>query len=110
MEYCLCLDKKDIITSRLGNNIQVRPNEMFSISFTPAALEELIQDYKDMQAAEAKPAGGCCGGGACSLPVKTYDGPPIEITPRIESRAIKIDFSDEQIMGALSGVAAPDDK
>lgn len=40
------LEKDDIKTSNLGNNIIVQCKNNIDLVFTPEALEELINDYK----------------------------------------------------------------
>jgi hypothetical protein len=52
METFIKLDKKDINTRRLGNNIEIKVDEKFSLIFTPEALEELINDYSNISETE----------------------------------------------------------
>jgi hypothetical protein len=45
METIIKINKDDILTSRIGNNIKVQVDEKLSIVFTPDALDELFSDY-----------------------------------------------------------------
>ena len=43
------VEKKDINTSMIGSNIELRLNENIAIVFSPEALEELINDYGNLK-------------------------------------------------------------
>jgi hypothetical protein len=46
-KFIIVIDKKDIKTSRFGNNISEKC-EGIELVFTPEALEELIGDYRSI--------------------------------------------------------------
>jgi len=43
------IDKEDINTSLLGQNVELKLNENISIIFSPEALDELINDYGNLK-------------------------------------------------------------
>jgi len=47
MKYILKVEKEDIKTAKLGNNIIVQCDNI-DIIFTPEAIEELINDYNNI--------------------------------------------------------------
>lgn len=42
------VEKDDVNTSKLGNNIMVQCNDNIDLIFTPEALQELIGDYNNI--------------------------------------------------------------
>ena len=42
------VEKDDVKTSKLGNNIMVQCDNNIDLIFTPEALEELINDYNNI--------------------------------------------------------------
>lgn len=50
MKTIIKVEKDDIITSRIGCNVEVQVDEKFSIVFSPEALDELVKDYTEIKA------------------------------------------------------------
>jgi hypothetical protein len=46
-QFLLKIEKEDIVTSKMGNNIMVRCSNI-DLIFTPEALQELINDYNNI--------------------------------------------------------------
>ena len=46
------IEKDDVITSKLGNNIQIKCDNNIDIVFSPEALEELLNDYYSIKLEE----------------------------------------------------------
>jgi hypothetical protein len=42
------VEKEDVKTSKLGNNIMVQCDNNIDLIFTPEALQELINDYNNI--------------------------------------------------------------
>jgi hypothetical protein len=42
------VEKEDVKTSKLGNNIMVQCDNNIDLIFTPEALQELIDDYNNI--------------------------------------------------------------
>lgn len=49
------VEKDDVKTSKLGNNIMVQCDNNIDLIFTPEALEELINDYNNIVSDEKPP-------------------------------------------------------
>ena len=49
------VEKDDVKTSKLGNNIMVQCDNNIDLIFTPEALEELINDYNNIVSDEKSP-------------------------------------------------------
>jgi hypothetical protein len=49
MNTIIKIEKEDIVTSRLGMNVQVQISPNTSLVFTSEAMEELISDYKEVK-------------------------------------------------------------
>lgn len=49
IKVILKVEKMDIVTTKLGNNIQVELSDTLSLIFTTEALEELIKDYESIK-------------------------------------------------------------
>ena len=45
METIIKIEREDILTSRIGNNVKVQIDEKISLIFTPEAIDELYADY-----------------------------------------------------------------
>ena len=43
------IEKEDIKTTLLGNNVELQIDEKFIIVFSPEAIEELINDYGNLK-------------------------------------------------------------
>jgi len=50
MKQIFCITKTDITTYKVGNNFEVGPEGTnFGFNFTPEALKELLEDYREVQ-------------------------------------------------------------
>jgi len=49
MKTIIKIEKEDIITSRMGCNVEVQIDEKTSLIFTPEALDELSKDYLEIK-------------------------------------------------------------
>ena len=49
MRTIIKIEKEDIVTSRIGYNVEVQIDEKTSLIFTPAALDELFEDYLEIK-------------------------------------------------------------
>lgn len=54
----ICITKDDIVTSKIGNHIEVKVSAGLFINFTPEAMEELIKDYEELKKANVESAKG----------------------------------------------------
>ena len=49
MRTIIKIEKEDIVTSRMGCNVEVQIDEKTSLIFTPEALDELSNDYSEIK-------------------------------------------------------------
>ena len=77
--FTIKIEKEDIKTSEIGNNIMVSCENNISIVFSREALEELINDYNDIKKDEAI--------------IKVIDNIILETSPKED---IKKDFATKE--------------
>lgn len=94
------IEKEDIKTSEIGNNIMVNCENNISLIFTREALEELINDYNDIKKDEAI--------------IKVIDNIILETSPKEE--VIEKDFATKEqrdtfndIMSKITGTKKSDE-
>ena len=54
----ISVTKDDIVTSKIGNHIEVKVSTDLFINFTPEAMEELIKDYEELKEANVESTKG----------------------------------------------------